>query len=221
MKIREVACNPEESNAELEDVNMILTAIEENLSYWRHEDENELEILGVEIPFDYILHEDDYIRIIISGKIDLLANVRGIGNRTSYNKLPFDHKSLKREFPVLRLSNQFQNYCVATESNYLIVNRIGLQKSKTAEERFKRIPVSYDPLILQQWKDNTIRCIIDHYLTCVGSDHWPMNPNACYAFGRLCEFYEVCDSSGLEAKLYKLEANYVEGKPWDKYDKGE
>jgi len=218
MKIREAACNPDKSNANSDDVDIISAAVEQSCDYWRAEDENQLEVLAVESPFDYILHEDEDIGIIISGKIDLLVNTRGIGNQSSYQNLPFDHKTNKREFPTDRLDNQFENYCVAVNSNYLIVNKIGLQKTLKAEEKFKRIPLSYDPLILQQWKDNTITVILQEYLACVASGKWPMNTTACRKFGRLCEFYQVCDASGIESKNWKLEANYVESEKWDKYN---
>jgi hypothetical protein len=40
MKIRELSSDPMQSNSEPEDVNRLLRAVEENLDYWRGEDEN-------------------------------------------------------------------------------------------------------------------------------------------------------------------------------------
>lgn len=220
MKIREVGSDPENSNANPDDVNLVLNAVEESCDLWRAEDEN-LIIHAVESPFDYLLYEDEYVRIIISGKIDLLCDIPPLGRNAGYSNIPFDHKTYGREFPTYRLSNQFTNYVIATDSNYLIVNKIGLQKTLKPEEKHKRIPLSYDPLVKQQWKDNIIAMVLQEYVTCVTENKWTMNFTSCYKFNRLCEYYEVCDSSGEDAKLFKLSNNYIEAEPYDKYKKEE
>lgn len=215
MKIRELASDPNESNSEPEDVNMVLNAIEQSLDYWRAEDENCLEILAVETPFAYVLYEDEHVRIIITGKIDLLVNFHGIGRNASYDNLVIDHKSFSRNGPVLRKTNQFINYANAAGTNYLVVNRIGFPKSLTPEEKFKRLPLSYDPVYIQSWKDNITKMILNEYLTCVAEDYWPEKITSCNKFNRLCEYYPVCDSSGEDAKLFKLQNDYVEQAIWD------
>lgn len=219
LAVRAFAAETNNSNLEDEQLNFIVSTLEQNFDYWRHEDEN-LEVLEVETPFDFILYEDEFIRILISGKIDLLVNDHNPG-RVNYERLPYDHKSFKRDFMVPRLSNQFITYVVATKSSYLIVNRIGLQKTVPIEQRFKRLPMSYDPLYLESWKKNTIQIIINHYLTCVKEDFWPMNNTSCFKYNRQCEFYDVCDASGDEAKKFKLESNYIVRELFDKYKEGE
>ena len=219
MTIRAKASDIDNSNVDIEtDLPIILSAVEQSCEYWRYEDENYLEILGVEEPFDYIMYEDDYVRIIFSGKIDLRVNKKGISsNEASYLNMPMDHKTYKRDFPVDRLNNQFINYCVPTESNYLVVNRIGLQKTLKAEDKFKRLPLSYDPIYKQQWKDNVIKNILTFYLPAFMNDTWPMRPTSCRKFGRLCEFHAVCDSSGEAARQFKLDSLFVQKERWDKY----
>lgn len=215
MKIREISSNPEESNVEPEEVSALLKAVEESCDYWRAEDENCLEVLAVEQPFAYELFSDDSVRIILSGKIDLLVNFNGIGRNSSYQGLPIDHKTYSRDSTVLRKSNQFINYCAAVGSNYLVVNRIGLQKTKSSEERFKRLPLSYDPIYIQDWKNNLIHMILQEYLSCVAEGHWPEKPTSCFKFNRICEYYNICDSSGQDAKDNKLENEFVLQTPWD------
>lgn len=214
MKIRECSADPTNSDLDPDDVNILISAVEQSCDYWRSEDENCIEVLSVEAPFAYVLFEDEFVRIIISGKIDLLCNFHGIGRSSSYVNLPLDHKTFSRDSMVLRKSNQFINYCAAVGSNYLIVNRIGLQKTVKPEEKFKRLPMSYDPVYIQDWKDNLTKMIINEYLTCVTEKHWPEKPTSCYKFNRLCEYYDVCDSSGQEAKLHKL-SDYAEVDVWD------
>jgi hypothetical protein len=215
MKIRELSSDPSESNIEPDEVQVLLSAIEQSCDYWRAEDENSLEVLAIEQPFAYELYTDDTVRIIISGKIDLLVNFKGIGRNASYEGLPIDHKTFSRDSMLLRKSNQFINYCNAVGSNYLVVNRIGLQKTLKAEEKFKRLPLSYDPIYINDWKQNLIKMIMQEYISCVTEDYWPEKPTSCFKFNRLCEYYSICDSSGEDAKINKLENEYVTNKIWD------
>lgn len=215
MKIREVSSDPDISNSDPEEVNILLKAVEESCDYWRAEDENCLEILAVEQAFAYVLFEDDTIRIIISGKIDLLVNFHSIGRNASYDRLPIDHKTFSRDSILLRKSNQFVNYCNAVGSNYLVVNRVGLQKTLKPEEKYKRLPLSYDPIYIADWKDNLTKMLLQEYITCVAENYWPEKPTSCNKFNRLCEYFDICDSSGKDAKMFKLENNYVEAEEWD------
>lgn len=195
-----------ESDLENNELNHIIDTMEEYYDYWRAADQS-FEIVAVESPFMYDLFEDDHVRIIMAGKIDLLIN------DNQYQNLPYDHKSFSRSGEVNRLSNQFQNYCIATNSNYLVVNRIGLQKTLKPHDKFLRVPLSYDHLILEEWKANTVKVLM-YYLDCVVNNSWPMNLTSCDKYNRRCEYYDVCDSSGIEAKLFKLGANYVD-EVWD------
>lgn len=215
MKIRELSSNPEASNSDPDEVAVLLSAVEQSCDYWRAEDENCLEVLSVETPFAYELFSDDDVRIIISGKIDLLVNFTGIGNNANYERLPIDHKTFSRDSVLLRKSNQFINYCNAVNSNFIVINRIGLQKSLKAEEKFKRIPLSYDPVYIKDWRDNLTKMLLNEYLTCVAAGFWPEKPTSCNKFNRLCEYYSICDSSGQDAKDNKLENEYIDGEEWD------
>ncbi len=169
MKIRATACDPEKSNSEPEELPFFLQTIEENLEYWRSDDEHMI-IHAVEEAFANTLYEDESIRIIITGKIDLLVDIPQLGRNAGYTNLPIDHKSYSRDFPLFRLSNQFMNYTQATRSNYLLVNRVGLQKTVPVDKKFKREPLSYDPAILNEWKDNTVKVILGRYAECHASE---------------------------------------------------
>lgn len=220
MKIRELSADPEKSHSDPKEVSILLYAIEHHCDYWRAEDENCLEVLAVEQPFAYVLFEDDLIRIIISGKIDLLVNFRGLGRNASYERLPIDHKTFSRDYGVQRKSNQFINYANAVGSNYLVVNRIGMydneaKKPASDEDRFKRVPLSYDPIYIGDWKNNLISMITNEYLGCISSGTWPEKPTSCNKFNRLCEYYSICDSSGQDSKDFKLENEYITAPEWD------
>lgn len=195
------------SDLEPEVIARVVDVMEEYYDYWRVEDQN-LRIQAVEQPFLYLLYEDEEVKFHLAGKIDLIYS----DNR--YENVPMDHKSYDRDSEVLRMSNQFKNYAYAIRSKYLFVNRIGFQKSLKPHEKFKRVPLSYDDLALEEWKNNVVK-VMFHYLRCAAEDSWPMNETSCDKYHRRCEYYEVCDSSGKEAKLYKLHNNYITVEPWD------
>ena len=188
-------------------ISRCVDVMEEYYDYWRVEDQN-LRIHAVEQPFIYVLYEDDEVRMHMAGKIDLLYSDE------KHENMPLDHKTHDREAEVLRMSNQFRNYANAVKSNYLVVNRIGFQKTLKPFEKFKRPMLSYDDLAIEQWRNNTIK-VIFNYLRCAAENSWPMNETSCDKYHRRCEYYDVCDASGDKAKFYKLNANYITVDPWD------
>lgn len=187
--------------------NRCLEVIEENLTYWRQADTN-IQIKQVEKSFMYVLYEDDTFRIIMIGKIDLLYD------DNNYINLPMDHKTYSRDFPVHRMTNQFSNYSFAMKSNFLLVNRIGFQTSLKPKDKYKRVILSYDPIYHEQWKNNIIKWCM-HYYDCIESKDWPLNTTSCDKYNRLCEYYEVCNTTGDDSKIYKLETNFKTDVPWD------
>jgi hypothetical protein len=205
-KIREYGVTSTDLEPEM--ISRVIDTMEEYFDYWRVADQ-QFTIDQVEKPFMYLLHEDENVRIYLSGKIDLVVS------DNKYTNLPYDHKSNDRNYEVGRMSNQFKNYCVAVQSNYLIVNKIGFQKTLKPHEKFLRVPLSYDPIMLEEWKQNVIKTIMNNYLSCVTEAAWPMNETSCDKFNRRCEYYDICDSSGIEAKNYKINANYEPAEPWD------
>lgn len=195
------------SDLPVEEISRIIDVLRETFLVHRTDDES-MTIIAVEQPFMYVLYEDELLRITMIGKIDLICSKPG------YSKVAYDHKSYDRDFPVKRLNNQFTNYATATETNYLFVNRIGFQTSKKPEEKHKRIPLSYDDLFKAQWKKNVVS-VVHQYLDYVSSNEWPMNLTSCDKYNRLCEYHEICDTSGEESKIFKLETNFNTAEKWD------
>lgn len=196
-----------ESDLDPSDITFLRKVLIENLTYWKDTDTN-IEILEVEQSFAYELFVDEIIRITMIGKIDLLYRDRKLG------VIPQDTKTYSRDYPVYRRRNQFCNYVYATNSSYLIVDRVGLQVSLPPEKKHKRNPLSYDSIFLEQWKNNVVRWCYS-YLSCVESNSWPMNDTNCDKFGKMCEYNDVCDSSGVEAKIYKLNTQFKTTEKWD------
>lgn len=195
------------SDLSTEDGNRVLEVLEENHHYWRQDDLSYV-ILEVERSFAYILYEDEHVRIVMIGKVDLVL---------SDNQYPvklMDHKGYDRDFPIQRLQNQGCNYCRALNVNFIWFNRIGFQTSLKARDKHKRIPISYDPIYIRQWERDVIKWSF-RYLDCAREDDWPRNFTSCGKFNRLCEYYEVCDTSGEENRIQKLNTNFKDTEPWD------
>lgn len=196
-----------ESDLDPNEITFLRKVLIENTTYWKQEDLNR-QIIAVEQPFAYELFSDNTIRITMIGKIDLFYEDLKLG------RIPQDTKTYSRDFPLHRKTNQFCNYAYATQSNYLMVDRVGLQTSLPPEKRHKRKPLSYDPIFLEQWKNNVVKWCY-WYLDCVEKNSWPLNDTSCDKYNRLCEYYEICDTSGVDAKIYKLNTNFKTSEKWD------
>ncbi len=187
------------SDLDSSDGDRILEVFEENTAYWRVADLG-FRIEMTESAFAYVLFENEFFRISMTGKVDLVIS------DNIYENMPVDHKTFSRDFPLNRLSNQFINYCNATGSNYILINRVGLQTSLKPKDKYKRVPISYDPVYIEQWRQNTIVWAM-RYLDCVQTNNWEMNPQACTRYGRLCDY--------LSNKEYKLNADFKIAEKWD------
>lgn len=205
-KIREAGVISSELDPET--ISRVVDVMEENFDYWRVADQS-LVINGVEEPFMYELFDNDDVRLFLTGKIDLAVS----DNR--YENEPWDHKSYDRTFMPGRMNNQFKNYAYALKSNFLTVNKIGFQKTLKPHEKYIRTRLTFDPVILEEWKQNVITVLMNKYLTCVAENKWPMNETSCEKYNRRCEFYEICDASGLPAKNWKINSQYIKIEPWD------
>jgi hypothetical protein len=197
----------DDSDMTAAEVNRTHEVLDECQTFWRVRDER-MTIKAVENSFAYKLHECADFTLIMIGKIDLLVD------EDSYVDLPYDHKSYQREFPTKRLANQFINYANACKSNYLFVNKIGFQTSLPPDKKYRRITLSFDPLFIEQWKQNMIR-VAYRYLECEADGVWIKNFTSCDKYGRLCEYHVLCDSSGEEARIYKLQTDFKTLPPWD------
>ena len=196
-----------DTELDVDDILRVIEVMEEYFDHWRVADQG-FQIREVEKSILYLFHEAETWKLYFSGKIDLIID----DNR--YTNLPIDHKSYDRSYPTGRMSNQFRNYVNALNSNFLLVNKIGFQTTLKPHEKFTRIPLSYDSVYMDQWKQNVIKTM-EHYVECLADGYWPMNETSCDKFNRKCEYYDVDDSSGKEAAEYKLATMFKDGEPWD------
>lgn len=165
-----------------------------------------IKVLDVEKAFLMPIYEDDDLRILYSGKIDLIAEFPVIG------KACLDHKFRGRKNEETILSNQFIGYAAATESPVVYVNEVGLQKTIKDDERFRRIPLSYQAGHITKWKKDVVFWgkQIDYFFQ---TNTWPRVFNNYICKG--CQYNRVCMSSSDEEMIRQLKQNFYVGEEWD------
>lgn len=163
--------------------------------------------IEVERPFIITLYNDGELGIHYAGKIDLIAEVPQFG------RCVIDHKSMRRSRDPLPLSNQFTGYAYATGLDYVIVNKIGFQKTLKPHERFRRYPLFYTQHNKELWKADTIWWgqQLAYYLE---TNTWPRNRTSCDKYNG-CMYVDICAASSLEAMEWAMKAKYIVGKAWD------
>jgi hypothetical protein len=188
------------------DLELILHATRDYFNFYKNDD---LVPLEIEQPFITELYDDGELRVLYAGKIDLVATA----SRYEWSPVPFDNKSQSRNQTPSGRSNQFFGYCNAINSSTLVVNRIGLQKTLSAAERFKRYPLSYPQEYRDRWVRNTViwakklEFALDEGL-------FEENLSSCDKYSG-CTYKRICEAHPIEAKEWVIQSDYITGNPWD------
>jgi CRISPR/Cas system-associated exonuclease Cas4 (RecB family) len=147
-----------------------------------HKDES-WEIIGVEEPFSKILYEGSELRIILEGKIDLIVK------DNSGKIFPVDHKSVDRETYPTSLKNQFIAYAWALDTNTLIENRIGMQKTKPPEEKFLRHIHNYSSDQINEWIEDAVYAVMRMHAA-MQTEVYPGSFSHCWS----CFYKDICST---------------------------
>lgn len=180
-------------------------AIYQFTEYAKHFYNDEWKPLAVEEVGSRLLYEDDNVRFIYNFKIDLIAQK---GNLIA----PFDHKTGSRRQNPSSLSNQFIGYAFGIDSQHVIVNKIGFQKTLKPSERFNRYILTIDKDRVEEWIDNTIFwcfTLLNH----IDNQIWPMNLTSCDKYSG-CIYSSLCEANP-KGRNWRIERDYTIGKPWD------
>jgi len=161
-----------------------------------------------------VLYEDDEIRVLWKGKIDLVIDTNQIGI------VPMDHKTFKQRRDKSSLSNQFMGYCLLFKSRNVIVNKIGLQKSLKIEERLTREVVSFSADRLLEWQGETLPYYAYKYIEYTESGYWPPNYSQCDNLYGPCPYKEVCEADR-NMRVEVLRLNFQKVPVWDPTNKGD
>ncbi len=154
-----------------------------------------------EVPFAVVVFEDEDLKIILQGKIDLLAK-----NKKINLPLVIDHKYSSKNYPVSSRDTQNLSYCLATGRRDFIINQAGDQKSYSPDKRFLRPSFCYSEDKVNEFRDDviywTLEIIKNHFRSANG-DHIPANRKACKFFNKPCTYWDLCETSkdNLEGKI--------------------
>jgi hypothetical protein len=188
-----------------DDIKDVLTGFMSYAEFYRFE---RWTIIEVERPFRIILYEDNDLRIIIQGRIDLLVD-------TGQIIMPVDHKSESRRSEAMALSNQFMGYAYAAKSNNIMVNKIGFQTSLKAEEKYYRTLLSYDDDNLVEWREEFIFKVRE-LINYAEIDFFPHRYTSCQDKYGKCVMHEICHTPRV-AREMKLMSQFEVVEPWDPF----
>jgi len=163
--------------------------------------------LDVEFVKHALIYEDDEIRILWKSKLDLTVD-------TNNGIYPVDHKTMKQRRDTLSLNNQFMGQCITSNSRGVIINKIGLQSSLKASEKFTRPVITYSLDRLTEWSQMIVPYYAKLMTVYAESGHWPPNFTHCENKYGMCAFKSVCEAdTGMREEELRL--NFIVGTRWD------
>jgi len=208
----------------------------EYFNRYEYEDQ-EIEVIGVEQGFSWLLYEDAERRYILEGKIDLVCNIPRQGLTV------MDHKTQSRKDDRWEFNHQVCNYLCATKANNFIYNYIGLQNS-LPPDGMRRCPYQPHEGMLEQWKkevkmtfdrmyeykEKTAKKLAnvvyyqgieraESIADLVEEQEYPRQRSACdFSKYGLCQFHKLCsvpdDSKWVPAVLSAYKEKAEVWRPW-------
>lgn len=159
--------------------------IERFVQYLHHNLNDDWQVIEVQAPFTKIIYQDESLQIIAEGLIDLLINTRA-------GFFVVDTKSTsreadKRKIDAQKLDNQFKLYCIVFAVNQVMINDIGVQKSKNEDALFKRRLINFPDTILLEWINNVVYWC-NSWLDHDENKLYPQNFSSCYG----CDYTSIC-----------------------------
>lgn len=154
------------------------------------------------------------LRIFITGRIDLIVRLPQIPI------FPIDLKTESERWFHSAMSNQFRIYSLACGTNLLGVQRIGFQKTLSAEEKFKVETIAFDQDVLEEYRTVTIPHYIKQLIMCHEDNFFPMNNTSCVHGHFKCQFSDGMDHKGIctasrSIREQKLGRYFVVGPEWN------
>lgn len=192
------------NNTTSEDIDLVFTTMEQ---YFEHYKNDYWIPIDVEYVNQFILYEDDEIRIMWKSKLDLTVD-------TNNGIYPIDHKTMKQRRDSNSLNNQFMGQCLAMKTRGIIINKIGFQKSLKPSEKFTRPIISYDLNRLVEWSQIIVPFWAKQLLAYNEIGFWPPNFTHCENKYGFCAFKSVCETPP-NMREEELRIHFMKGKHWD------
>lgn len=185
-----------------EELEEVIYQFKEYVDFYKNEDWHPL---AVEEVGSRILFEDSEWKIIYNCKTDLVAERGSL-------IVPWDHKTGKRRAVPSSLGNQWIGTCFVLQTNRIMLNKIGFQKSLKPQERFQRFLMEVQDSRIEEWMIDTIYWakLLHWYIE---NDYWPMNRTSCDKYSGC--IYKTLHEKAPDQRLYVIERDFHIGDKWD------
>lgn len=199
------------SNLEGDDSLLVLKTLVEFL---KHNQSSSWIPLATEKVFRFIAYESFPLRIILTGRIDLIVKTPQI------NILPIDNKSESERWFYSAMSNQFKIYALSCKSNLVGVQRFGFQKTLEPKDKFKMELISFDQDTLDEFREEILPYYCGKLIESQETKYWPPNTSSCIHGHFACEFSDKYNNGGICSvsrlvREQKLERYFKVGEEWN------
>lgn len=153
------------------------------LKHYRHES---WKPKVTELPFSFVLYEDDKYLFVYEGTMDLIVEIPNVSKIAV-----IDHKTYSVWSEIYEYNNQALGYCYAMHTDMFLYNYIGFTETKKPEDNFRRLPKKFTKAQLDEWKDNTI-----YWFKRIADDaEYRKSLNCTTKYG-VCEMSKLCETPG-------------------------
>lgn len=181
-----------------------LETLEQYFDYYKNDIWTPLE---VEKVLSKILYEDDNIRVLWKGKLDIVMD-------TGMGIYPVDTKTMKQRRDIISLNNQFIGQCLLLEKRSMWINKIGFQTTLKPEDKFTRSQVNYTADRLLEWQSEILPYWAYQLDSYNETGYWPPNFTHCENKYGPCIYQQVCENNrNMREDTFRL--YYMKGKEWN------
>ena len=167
------------------------------------------EVLATEKGFSKVLWENEDVRFVYEGLIDLIVRTK---DGLEYF---IDHKTQNPRFTkdLLQDCNQFLGYAWASGIRNGIVDYT-TWSTKVGKTTFRRPAYYYSENKIEQWREDTIYWfwrILEHLRT----QHYPRTRGSCDEKYGPCSYYEICKRTNEASQLMTIKTKYDVEPRWE------
>lgn len=208
-------------NIDADNVLLVYRTLEE---FWEFKQSSAIHEIpkAAERTFTVLVYQDESIRlrIYLTGRIDYIFSL--VSNN---NLIPLDYKSESERWFYSGLSNQFKFYSIATKSPVVIVQRLGFQTTKKAEEKFKTESINFDADVMDEFINEIIPETCKNLLLAIEEKKFSPNYTNCIHGHFACIFSDKYNNGGIctvsrKIREEKIERYFSIGEEWNPENEG-
>lgn len=151
--------------------------------------------------FSKLLYENDRVKFIYEGRIDLLVRIAKQFNRW----VDFKTQNPKYSYDRHPNVNQFIGYSWASGLPGIIA--YVTWSDKTSDKTFRRQDISFTPQFIEKWKESTIRWYF-RILKTIQTQNYEYNFSACDTKYGPCQFSRICPATNKNAEDYIIKNEF-------------